>query len=96
MTPAQVEAYKQAYASPAAKKWIESLPPAVREAASREGLLKPYLPPPSFAVPYVEEIGISSRKATFDESDTAFEAVQNGGNIEAIREYFFNPNNEEN
>lgn len=74
---AREAAYRAAYASEAAKKWIDALPPAVRAQAAREGLLKPQLPPPSFAREFREQASAASnwRGNQFDENDFAAAAL---------------------
>lgn len=81
-------AYRAAYESAAAKKWIESLPPATRKRAAELGLLKPYLDPPIFSTPLRLFDSPSSQKASFDESDFAFAAVESGGNLDGMRANF--------
>lgn len=73
---AREAAYRAAYASDAAKKWIDALPPAVRAQAAREGLLKPQMPPPSFAREFREASAASNwRGNQFDENDFAAAAL---------------------
>lgn len=64
--------YRAAYESPAAKKWIQNLPAALRHRAEKIGLLKPYFDPQSVALEYKENDTPSNWKATFDENDFAF------------------------
>ncbi|MBQ8445230.1 MAG: hypothetical protein IJX22_02450 [Opitutales bacterium] len=84
--------YRAAYESEAAREWIKNLTPAQRRRAKEIGLLKPYFDPPSYHFP-LEESRLASRsnpKATFDENDVAFAALDNGGDIEdAARPDFF-------
>lgn len=87
MTPAEKKAYREAYASEAARTWIESLPAAVRKEAERKGLLTPYFPEKIHSIPLI--LAATNSGNDFDENDFAFAAVESGGNLDGIRAEFY-------
>ena len=87
MTPAARAAYRAAYASAAARAWIESLPPSVRKQAEKKGLLKPYYPEKIHSIPLI--LAATNSGNDFDENDFAFAAVESGGNLDGIRAEFY-------
>lgn len=87
MTPAEKKAYREAYASEAARAWIESLPAAVRNEAEKKGLLKPYFPEKIHSIPLI--LAAANSGNDFDENDFAFAAVESGGNLDGIRAEFY-------
>ena len=87
MTPAARAAYRTAYASEAARAWIESLPAAVRKQAEKKGLLKPYYPEKIHSIPLI--LAATNSGNDFDENDFAFAAVESGGNLDGIRAEFY-------
>lgn len=92
MTPAGKKAYCDAYASEAARAWIESMPAAVRKEAEKKGLLKPKLDAPIYSISLNELLTRAESKPAgndFDESDFAFAAVERGGNLDGIRAEFY-------
>lgn len=84
--------YRAAYESEASREWIKNLTPAQRRRAEEIGLLKPFFDPPPYHLPF-NESRLDSRsnpKATFDENDVAFAALDKGGDIEdTANPYFF-------